>query len=337
MKKLNWIEKGIFTLNTVIAFLLIISLLVPYVPIKSFPKTAIFSLATPVLILLNIAFLVYWSVKWKRHFSLSFVVLLLGFSQVSSLYQFSGTENVVSQSAIKVMTYNVRIFDLYKWIDREGVSEEIMDMIKEENPDILCLQEFHDSKKKEFKNYKYRFIKYKTEGTGQAIFSKFPIVKRGSLNFPNSQNNAIYVDILKDKDTVRVYNLHMESFHINPQDEEISQENSSKLAKRMGAVFSKQQIQTEIFVSHKEQCPYKTITCGDLNNNQYSAIYKQIKGDDVDTFDEQGSGTGRTYYFKYFPFRIDFILVDETIEVMSHKNRYELLSDHYPIISQLKI
>ena len=337
MKKLNWINKGIFTLNTVFAFLLQISLLVTYIPVKSFPKTAIFSLATPVLILLNIAFLVYWIVKWKRHFLLSFIILLLGYGQVSSLYQFSGTKNVVSQSAIKVMTYNVRIFDLYKWLDREGVSEEIMDMIKEENPDILCLQEFHDSKEKEFKNYKYHFIKYKTKGTGQAIFSKFPIVKRGSLNFPNSQNNAIFIDILKDNDTVRVYNLHMQSFHINPQDEEISQENSSKLAKRMGAVFSKQQVQTDIFVSHKEQCPYKTITCGDLNNNQYSAIYKQIKGDDVDTFDEQGSGTGKTYYFKYFPFRIDFILVDETIEVMSHKNRYELLSDHYPIISQLKI
>jgi len=337
MKKLNWINKGVFTLNTVFAFLLQISLLVPYIPVKSFPKTAIFSLATPVLILLNIAFLVYWIVKWKRHFLLSFIILLLGYGQVSSLYQFSGTKNVVSQSAIKVMTYNVRIFDLYKWLDREGVSEEIMDMIKEENPDILCLQEFHDSKEKEFKNYKYRFIKYKTKGTGQAIFSKFPIVKKGSLNFPNSQNNAIFIDILKDNDTVRVYNLHMQSFHINPQDEEISQENSSKLAKRMGTVFSKQQVQTDIFVSHKEQCPYKTITCGDLNNNQYSAIYKQIKGDDVDTFDEQGSGTGKTYYFKYFPFRIDFILVDETIEVMSHKNRYELLSDHYPIISQLKI
>ena len=88
MKKLNWINKGVFTLNTVFAFLLQISLLVPYIPVKSFPKTAIFSLATPVLILLNIAFLVYWIVKWKRHFLLSFIILLLGYGQVSSLYQY---------------------------------------------------------------------------------------------------------------------------------------------------------------------------------------------------------------------------------------------------------
>lgn len=337
MKKLNWVDKGIFFVNTVFAFLLQLSLLVPYIPIKSFPKTAIFSLATPILIILNILFLIYWVLKLKRQWLLSFIILLLGYQQVSSFYKFGGTSNVVSDSYLKIMTYNVRIFDLYKWMGRDGVSDEILAMITEEEPDILCLQEFHDSKELKFKMYPHSFINYKTKGTGQAIFSKYPIISKGSLNFPNSQNNAIYADIVKGSDTIRVYNLHMQSFHINPQDEEISQENSSKIAKRMGAVFSKQQVQTEIFVSHKIECPYKTITCGDLNNNQYSAIYKQIKGDDIDTFDEKGSGTGKTYYFKYFPFRIDFIFVDEEIPVISHKNRYEKLSDHYPIISQLQI
>ncbi|MCF8714838.1 endonuclease/exonuclease/phosphatase family protein [Joostella atrarenae] len=337
MKKLNWVDKGIFFVNTVFAFLLQLSLLVPYIPIKSFPKTAIFSLATPILIILNILFLIYWVLKLKRQWLLSFIILLLGYQQVSSFYKFGGTSNVVSDSYLKIMTYNVRIFDLYKWMGRDGVSDEILTMITEEEPDILCLQEFHDSKELKFKMYPHSFINYKTKGTGQAIFSKYPIISKGSLNFPNSQNNAIYADIVKGSDTIRVYNLHMQSFHINPQDEEISQENSSKIAKRMGAVFSKQQVQTEIFVSHKIECPYKTITCGDLNNNQYSAIYKQIKGDDIDTFDEKGSGTGKTYYFKYFPFRIDFIFVDEQIPVISHKNRYEKLSDHYPIISQLQI
>ncbi|WP_417444297.1 endonuclease/exonuclease/phosphatase family protein [Joostella sp.] len=337
MKKLNWVDKGIFFVNTVFAFLLQLSLLVPYIPIKSFPKTAIFSLATPILIILNILFLIYWVLKLKRQWLLSFIILLLGYQQVSSFYKFGGTSNVVSDSYLKIMTYNVRIFDLYKWMGRDGVSDEILAMITKEEPDILCLQEFHDSKELKFKMYPHSFINYKTKGTGQAIFSKYPITSKGSLNFPNSQNNAIYADIVKGSDTIRVYNLHMQSFHINPQDEEISQENSSKIAKRMGAVFSKQQVQTEIFVSHKIECPYKTITCGDLNNNQYSAIYKQIKGDDIDTFDEKGSGTGKTYYFKYFPFRIDFIFVDEEIPVISHKNRYEKLSDHYPIISQLQI
>ncbi|MCM5663937.1 endonuclease/exonuclease/phosphatase family protein [Galbibacter mesophilus] len=337
MKKLNWIDKGIFLVNTVFAFLLLLSLLVPYIPIKSFPRIAIFSLATPILIILNILFLIYWLLKLKRPFWLSFLVLLIGYQQVFSLYKFSGTENVVSESTIKVMTYNVRVFDVYEWIGRKGVFDDIKNMVEEEAPDVLCFQEFYHTKENKFNDFQYQFIKYKTKETGQAIFSKYPIVNKGSLNFPNSGNNAIFADIVKDNDTIRVYNLHMQSFHINPQDEEITQENSGKIARRMGAVFSKQQIQTDIFVSHKEESPYRTITCGDLNNNQFSAIYDQIKGSDIDTFEEQGSGTGKTYYFKYFPFRIDFVFVDESITVVSHKNRYELLSDHYPIITQLQL
>ncbi|MCX2681545.1 endonuclease/exonuclease/phosphatase family protein [Galbibacter sp. EGI 63066] len=337
MKKLKWLHKGVFLANSLFAFLLLLCLLAPYIPLSSFPRIAIFSLVTPVLIIVNILFLVYWIIKRKKQWILSFVVLLLGYQQVFSLYKFSGTKEVVSANSLKVMTYNVRVFDEYKWIGRDGVFDEMMGMIKEENPGILCFQEFYHTKEDAFDYYPYKFVNYKTKETGQAIFSKYPIINKGSLHFPNSGNDAIFADVVKGNDTIRVYNLHMQSFHINPEDEELSQENSGRLARRMGAVFSKQQVQTDIFLSHKTECPYKTITCGDLNNNQYSAIYRQIKGDDIDTFDEKGSGTGKTYYYKYFPFRIDFIFVDEEIPVRSHKNRYELFSDHYPVISQLDI
>src|SRR5690606_17224029 len=124
-----------------------------------------------------------------------------------------------------------------------------------------------------------------------------------------------FADIVRDNDTLRIYNVHLQSFHIDPLSEELSQENSSRLASRMGAVFSKQQVQTDIFVKHINKSPYKTITCGDLNNNQYSAIYDQIQGVNVVTFEEQGTGTEKTFSFKYFPFRIDFIFCDPSIEL----------------------
>src|SRR5699024_12182527 len=98
---------------------------------------------------------------------------------------------------------------------------------------------------------------------GQAIYSKYPIINKGSLDFPNSGNNAIFADIVRGSDTVRIYNIHLQSFHIDPQSEELSQENSTRLASRMGTVFSKQQVQTEIYIKHKNQSPYRTITCGD--------------------------------------------------------------------------
>ena len=337
MKKLNWANKFVFTINIVVAILLILGYISSYIPVKSFPRISIYSLITPVLIVVNIVFMLYWMAKIKRQFLLSFLILLIGYPKVSSLYKFSGKQEVVSNDVLKVMTYNVRVFNVYKWIKGEDVFGQIKSLIKEENPSIVCFQEFYYTKEDKFKEFPYRYVNYKTEETGQAIYSKYPIINKGSLEFPNSGNNAIFADIVRGDDTVRVYNIHLQSFHIDPENEELSQKNSSRLASRMGAVFTKQQVQTDIFVEHKSSSPFRTITCGDLNNNQYSAIYEQIRGDDLDSFQEQGSGTGKTFYFKYYPLRIDFIFTDPSIEVISHKNRYEKLSDHYPVIAQLKI
>ncbi|WP_224484475.1 endonuclease/exonuclease/phosphatase family protein [Robertkochia aurantiaca] len=339
MKKLNWFQKGIFLMNVVFAVLLVLGLLMPYFSIKLFPKLSVFSLIVPVLLVGNLLFFFYWIINLKRQMWLSFVVLLCGFGALTSLYRFSGTEEVITNSAVKVMSYNVRIFDHYEWIKDQQTEEKIIELIREEDPDILCIQEYHENKNGNdlYRMYPHRYIEMKHKGLGQAIFSKYPITGKGSLDFPNSGNNAIYADLVLDYDTLRVYNLHLQSFQINPEKEEFTQENSNRLLNRMGKAFSMQQFQTDIFVKHRDQSPYKTISCGDLNNNQFSAIYHQVKGSGKDTFEEEGTGTGKTYYFRYFPLRIDFIFTGEEIEVISHKNRYEFLSDHYPVISQIKV
>ena len=56
-----------------------------------------------------------------------------------------------------------------------------------------------------------------------------------------------------------------------------------------------------------------------------------------DTFEEAGNGFGRTFDFRYFPIRIDFILVDQAFEVNNFKVLEEKLSDHYPIIAKINL
>lgn len=337
MKKLNWLQKGVYLLNIVIALALAIALLIPYVPVEVSPRLTIFSLAVPPLVIINLVFVLYWLLAMKRQWLLSFVVLLLGYSSVLSLYRFGGTENVVTSEALKVMTYNVRLFNKYEWIPQDGVDQRIVEMVEEEDPDVLCFQEFHRDVADKFSRFPYRYVAYKAGQTGQVIYSRYPIVNKGSLDFPESGNNAIYADLKIKEDTIRVYNVHLQSFMINPEKEEISQENSNRIARRMAQAFARQKEQADIFEAHRSSCEYPVITCGDLNNTQFSAIYRQIKGDATDTFTEEGHGTGKSYYFSYYPLRIDFIFADESIRVVSHKNRYESYSDHYPVISQLKV
>ena len=44
---------------------------------------------------------------------------------------------------INIMTYNVRLFNQNENINNNNIENEIIDIIKNKNPKILCLQEFN--------------------------------------------------------------------------------------------------------------------------------------------------------------------------------------------------
>ena len=322
-----------FLVNSLAAFLLLISYLLPYLPPKSFATLSVLSLGVPLLILLNILFFIYWVLQVKKQMLLSLVVLILGWSYLSSMYKFSSSKKVENENNISVMSYNVRLFNIFEWLPNKTVKADITELIKKEQPDILCLQEYRTKDPIELNGYYgYNTTFNNAVKRGQALFSKFPIINSGSLEFSNTSNNVIFADIVKAKDTIRIYNVHLQSSGVNTDVEILKKETSGQLFKQVSKTFKAQQTQVELFLKHKSKCPYKTIVTGDFNNTAYSYIYKEIKGDDlVDTFEEAGNGFGKTYDFKFFPLRIDFILVDESFTVNGFKTFDNKLSDHYPI------
>jgi endonuclease/exonuclease/phosphatase family metal-dependent hydrolase len=275
----------------------------------------------------------------KRLFILSFTVLIIGYLSFGSLYKFAASTKIEDSNNIKVMNYNVRLFNLYEWIPEKSIETKIVDFIKQESPDVLSLQEYHPHKNIDlsFFNYKFEKLSGKKTKYGQAIFSKFPIVNSGSIEFPDTANNAIFVDVVKGKDTIRFYNIHLESLRINTKVEHLKTEDSERLFKRIGTTFKMQQLQTELFLQHKNKCRYKMVICGDFNNTAFSYVYRKIKGNLIDTFEEAGNGFGRTYDFKFFPVRIDFIFADTNFNVNGFKAYNERYSDHYPIMATLSL
>ncbi|WP_430467779.1 endonuclease/exonuclease/phosphatase family protein [Winogradskyella ouciana] len=333
MKKLKFFNKIMFLVNSLAAFLLLISYLLPYLPPKSFATLSVLSLGVPLLILLNILFFIYWVLQVKKQMLLSLVVLILGWSYLSSMYKFSSSKKVENENNISVMSYNVRLFNIFEWLPNKTVKADITELIKKEQPDILCLQEYRTKDPIELNGYYgYNTTFNNTVKRGQALFSKFPIINSGSLEFSNTSNNVIFADIVKAKDTLRIYNVHLQSSGVSTDVEKLKKETSGQLFKQVSKTFKAQQNQVELFLKHKSKCPYKTIVMGDFNNTAYSYIYREIKGDDlVDTFEEAGNGFGNTYDFKFFPLRIDFILVDKNFTVNGFKTFDNKLSDHYPI------
>ena len=337
MKLVKVLNKIIFILNSVAATVLLLSYILPYVQPKKFPVLSVLSLAVPFLIVLNLIFMVYWLLQVKRKFFLSFIILFIGFIFLSPLYKFSSSKHIEDPDNISVMNYNVRLFNLFEWIPETKVGRKISDFIIEKQPDIVSMQEYRHDETLHLDSY-YKYEELSGEKVKKAIFSKYPIINNGSVKFPNTSNNAIFADIVKGNDTIRIYNVHLQSLRIRPTDERMDLESSGNLFTRIGSGFELQQSQAELFLAHRAHCPYKIILCGDFNNTAYSYVYQEIKGNYLDAFVESGNGFGRTFNLKFFPLRIDFILTDPSFEINAFKtyNNVEL-SDHYPIMAKVKL
>ena len=334
MKKLSLLDKLIFLINSVLATLLLLSYVVPYISPKTIPQISLVSLTVPFLIITNTLFLIYWVLKLKKQFVISALVLSMGWIISASFYQFSEKKKTLNDD-IKVMSYNVRMFNHYNWNEDAELDQKAFDFITQKSPDILVLQEFYQSPKISF-SYPHKYIKTRSKSNkfGLAIYSKYKIVNSGSFNFKKSANNIIFADILKKNDTIRVYNLHLESLKINPNKEYFGEENNEKLFVRLQSTFKKQAAQTEQFLAHEATWKGKKIICGDFNNTAYSWVYNKISSNKKDAFVEAGKGFGKTFDYP-FPMRIDFILTSSKIEVNQFTTFDEKYSDHFPILARI--
>jgi endonuclease/exonuclease/phosphatase family metal-dependent hydrolase len=257
------------------------------------------------------------------------------------------------------MSYNVRAFDLYKWSRNPKAREEIFGLFRKSRPDIICFQEYHSRESGGFTSKdifeelretphhhihaplsKYPF-KY-----GLAIFSHFPIVSGGSVMMNTPMNLCTYADIKVFDDTIRVYNLHLQSIRLNSQHyrfmdslkfryDNQQMEEIRDISYRLKDAFVKRASQAEAITAHIARCPYEVIVCGDFNDTPVSYAYRTISSGLQDAFIEAGWGVGRTYNGKFPSFRIDFILHGGAMEVV-HFTRYKVgLSDHFPIAAFL--
>ncbi len=349
MKNLSWFNKVIFFFNIVLTILTFLAYVLPFLAPKWFPILSVLTLILPLFLIVNALFFGYWALQLKKQMFLSGLVLLLGITFINKFYKFSSSEKEVSDKDFVVMTYNVRLLNLFNWIPRDDVAQDILKFVNENNPDVLCIQEYSTSAsaKIDLKIYPYRaiFMKGDKIKTGNAIFSKFPIVEEGKIEFPNSNNDAIFADVKVGKDIVRVYNIHLESIKISPDVNEMSenveginQEKSQMVFKRISEAFKKQQQQAEIIMEHKKTSKLPLLVCGDMNNSAFSYVYRVIKGDLQDSFEEAGKGFGQTYNFKYYPARIDYIFADSRMSVKSFTNFPEFInSDHLPVMARVEL
>ncbi|MBN8701656.1 MAG: endonuclease/exonuclease/phosphatase family protein [Bacteroidetes bacterium] len=351
--------------NVLVALLLLFSYLAPYISPENFWYIAFLGLGYPALLLVNFIFILFWLfLKWRLAL-ISLVSILIGYSNIAALVQINlsaaNHEKNHSEKEFKLMSYNVRLFDLYNWTKNKETRNKIFDLLIEEAPDIICFQEFYQDDTDGFKTrdtllafqkakyvheeYTYNYTsKRDTLHIGLATFSKFPIVGKGVVPFEVKNNNiCMFTDVVIQSDTIRIYNMHLQSIHFSNSDykfvesimtdkeaeEEV--EKSKKILSRLKSAFKKRALQAEAVAAHIAKCPYKVIVCGDFNDTPSSYAYSKISSKLNDAFMEKGFGFGKSYAGKFPSFRIDYILHSKQLELTDFSIVREELSDHFPI------
>jgi endonuclease/exonuclease/phosphatase family metal-dependent hydrolase len=348
----NLLKYILLILNVIFAIALLISYSALYIPPDKIWIIAIAGLAYPWLLATNLIFIVSWLFIKPRYAFISILVILSGWNVLSRFIQFDGKET--DEPGIKVVSYNVRHFTGTGNNPSRELAELIKSFLNEKQPDIICLQEVKlrtnrvfnlEATRNEFPSIKhYQYARTSSTG-GSVTMSRFPIVKMEEIRFDNSGNIAIVTDIATGKDTIRIFNIHLQSYRIDPDKYRIidspgiTSEEDLQEARELSSKFRKavrmRAVQARMIRQKINESPYPVIVCGDFNDTPASYAYQKVRGNLKDSFVCSGDGIGQTYIGKLPSFRIDYIL--HSAEFISYNfQTYDVqYSDHRPISCDL--
>jgi endonuclease/exonuclease/phosphatase family metal-dependent hydrolase len=356
MKRLLYRSLLLFNLLAVAALLL--SFLSVHINPGVTVLPAFFGLAFPYLLLLNIMFMLLWAVRLRPEALISLAIILMGSTHLSNYIKIRKPGKDKS-ATIKVISYNVHLFNNLA-TKKPGSSEKpIIDFLKEQQPDIICLQELYFSGSPSGKESEIRaefgglykaHMKVLEAGrnryTGIITLSRLPVISKGEIIHPGSASLSVYTDVLSGDDTIRIYNNHLQSFRLmsmeKPLLEEITasdnQETINNILNISGSLkqgFVKRAAPAGVLKRHIDSSPWPGIVAGDFNDTPVSYSYRKIRKGLKDAFVTSGYGAGFTYKDKYPPNRIDYILYSDFFESKSFEIRKLRYSDHYPVVAWL--
>ena len=331
---------------------------------------ALLGLTFPFLLILEIVFLLIWTLFRSRWAFLSLGALLLGFTNIRALIGFhSGGFNAVKkENSIRILSWNVRWFDEQKRAIKGSYPsrKKMLDFIKEQDADILCFQEYFESNKYAYSNLKdlqkmgyaycYKVIDYGRKGgpyeVGVAIFSRFPITDTIRIRYPGpvklrAAESLIACDINIKGQTIRVFNTHLQSVLFQPKDyqdlrtiknaDDSLLDASRSIVKKLKQGYASRGYQVDIVREQLDKSPHPAIICGDFNDIPNSYTYFHIRGNRQDAFIATSNGIGRTFSNISPTLRIDYIIADKRFEVIQFQRHVLPYSDHYPVVSDVQL
>ncbi len=336
-----------------------LSVINAYINPQHFIWTTMFGLAFWEILIYNVVILFFLLLLKSRKAWISVVALIIAIPGFSKSYSMG--KKVEADSSIRIMSYNVHNFSHVDGeTDREQFAYQVMNMVKDQAPDILCCQEFSGFKKgvsrpqciedfAEVAGFQYIYYNRKSNYGGNVIFSKYPIAKVSEdSGFGQENTYGVMVSVdAGEKGQFHVANVHLLSYMITDNEIDIlmctpERQNLDTIGKTMlhklSYAFQQRSDELQKVLQGMPPVGGPIIVCGDFNEPPLSYNYRQMqKAGFVDTFTKVGHGIKPTYAGKLPLLRIDYIWANDGVTPLNFKRRRYKASDHYPIFLDFNI
>lgn len=364
-KPLGLTSKFILVFNGIAVVVLLLSYLAPFIKPQMFWPIAFLGIAYPILLVVNILFIVFWLFRKASFALISLIAIGIGWSAINKNFGFNeAVPDTLERDTgtIRVMSYNVRMFHDDEGKDAQNQGD-ILELIKEVSPDVLCIQEFY-SRTKGRNNMRKRYMeelglnfsyfipsaRNDYDAYGIAIFSKYPITSSGNVDINTETgivNKIVYSDINKEGKKFRIYNVHLQSVGFKQEDYDfikkdiptanVDVKSTRRIGNRLKLAYIKRNKQIDSLYSHTKGAKTPYIVAGDFNDTPLSYSVNKLSDDMQNAFVEKGRGFGITYNGAFPNFQIDYILASKEFNVQNYQIISKKLSDHYPIWSDLRL
>jgi len=221
--------------------------------------------------------------------------------------------STAAQSSFRLMTYNIA--------RGAGGASELADTVRQQHPDVVCLQEINGLQATMFPALLRQLPEYSVvQAREVALLSRLPVLNRQETPIPGTTRSLLSASIRTRDGQVTVLNTHFTTVPLR--------------SGWAGAVESRTR-QEQAFLSRAQGIPGALVACGDFNTPPRGLVYAALKRHFTNAFEQAGSGLGLTFPATLPLARIDHVWLRQA-EAVRASVPVSRASDHRPLVVDVR-
>jgi len=247
-------------------------------------------------------------------------------------------------AAISILTWNTARMGGFEKPEKN----EVLQYLLQQDADVICLQEVDVYKDARFltlpevkkalsTKYPYSYLDFsvydKRHQFGTMVWAKYPLINKQSIHYVTRGNLSNRCDMVVGKDTIRIFNNHLESYSFTSADFE----DMDRMEAKWKRAIPLRNEQARVVRAEIEASPYPVIVVGDFNSVALSYAYWHISRGLHDAWNSVHPWSwGATYEYRGIGLRIDYILCSDPLIPVACSVQAFHGSDHKPVVATLE-